>query len=92
MGVTCEIILSTAILLQTCSGISWSELSKLNDPPGRPSVRAAKVATQGMSRAEMIRKLAQFRLALAKDKSAEPESRSVLKREAALIQVALENL
>lgn len=40
----------------------------------------------------MIRKLAQFRLALAKDKSAEPESRSVLKREAALIQVALENL
>lgn len=90
MEVTCEIILSTTILLQTCSGTNWSELSKLNDPAGRPSVRAAMVATQGMSRAEMIRKLAQFRLALAKDKSADSTARSVLKREAALLQVAVE--
>lgn len=86
----CEIILSTAILSQTCYGTSWSELSKLNDPAGRPSVRAAKVATQGMSRVEMIQKLAQFRLALAKDKSADSTARSVLRREAALLQVALE--
>ena len=88
---SCSIVLSAGILLQTCSGISWNTLSASNDPPGRPSVRAAKVATQGMSRAEMTAKLAHFNLALKRDKQAAAESRSVIRREIALIEVALEN-
>lgn len=79
------------ILTTPTYGADWKELSMRNDPPGMPSVRAAKVATQGMSRAEMTAKLAQFHLALKFDKTADSVARSVLRREINLLIVALEN-
>lgn len=71
-------------------GTNWKELSKLNDPAGQPSVKAALVATQGLSIEAMTRKLAQLKAALGKGRStATGEQISILKREIALIEIAL---
>ena len=78
------------ILATPTYGADWKELSKVNEPPGRPSVRAAKVATQGLHPIQMQTKLVQFRRALARDKTSDSVARSVLRREIALLEVALE--
>jgi hypothetical protein len=86
-------LMSLGLLLSSPSQANnWKELNKLCDPPGTPSVRAAKVATQGMSRQEMTQRLAALRLAEKKGRSAMGgEQRSILRREIKLLELGLEN-
>jgi hypothetical protein len=71
---------------------SWKNLSKLNDPAGTPTVRAAKVATQGLSRQEMTQRLAALRLAEVKSRSTMGgEQRIILRREIKLLEIGLES-
>ena len=86
----CLTFLITLTLPLASYGTNWKELSKLNDPAGQPSVRAALVANQGLSIEAMTRKLAQLKAALGKGRStATGEQISILKREIALIEIAL---
>ncbi len=91
----CQYLLGLMMLVSTSCAqsqeVNWKKLGATCDPPGRPSVKAAKIATQGMTRLQMTRKLAQFRLALSVDKAANSTARSVLRREVQLIEIALEN-
>jgi hypothetical protein len=90
----CSVFFCLMMGTTSAFGIDWNRLSKLNDPPGRPTVRAAKVATQGMHPIQMQTKIVQFRRALRDTKVAKPgdsTARSVLRREIALLEVALEN-
>ena len=69
----------------------WKSLSRLNDPPGRPSVRAAKVATQGMDRIDMIHARHKLTTALTRaHRDTDPVAKGILKREILLIEVAME--
>lgn len=84
-------ILLTVVSAPT-HGIEWQKLNTLNDPPGRPTVKAAKAATNGMSRQEMTQNLARLRLAEVKGRStANGTALHMLRREIQLIEVALEN-
>jgi hypothetical protein len=85
-------VFAMALISTPTIAADWNKLSKLNDPPGMPSVRAAKVATQGMSRQEMTQRLAVLRLAEKKGRSAMGgEQRSILRREIKLLELGLEN-
>jgi hypothetical protein len=69
----------------------WQSLSKVNDPPGMPSVRAALVATQGMTKAQIAAKRAHLAAVLKKGRStAYGEQVAILTREVNLLTVALE--
>ena len=87
----CSVFLCLMMGTTSAFGIDWNSLSKLNDPPGRPSVRAAKVATQGMHPIQIQTRIVQYRRALATDKTSSATARSVLRREIALLEIALEN-
>jgi len=90
--VKCTALLITlALATGTCGATDWKELSKANDPPGQPSVKAAKVATLGMHKLQIQTRIVQYRRALARDKTSDSVARSVLRREIALLEVALEN-
>jgi len=89
--VKCRIFLCLMILTTPTYGANWKELSKANDPPGQPSVKAARAATRGMHPIQMQTKIVQFRRALARDKTSDSVARSVLRREIALLEIALEN-
>ena len=87
----CRIFLLSMTLATSCYGADWKTLSKANDPPGRPSVRAAKVATHGLHPIQMQTKVVAFRRALRDSKHSDSTARSVLRREIALLEIALEN-
>jgi len=79
------------ILTTPTYGANWKELSKANDPPGQPSVKTALVATRGMHKLQIQTRIVQYRRALATDKTSSATARSVLRREIALLEIALEN-
>jgi hypothetical protein len=68
----------------------WSRLSKLNDPPNKVSVRAALTATQNMSVSELCERLTRYQTALLIGRLADPASKSVLRREIALLTTSME--
>jgi hypothetical protein len=78
-------------LATSCYGADWKALSKVNDPPNRPSVKTALVATQGMHKLQIQTRIVQYRRALKRDKTSSATARSVLRREIALLEIALEN-
>lgn len=70
----------------------WQQLSATCDPPGRPSVRAARIATQGLRRDEMWTRLNTLLVARQKGRStANGSALAILKREIELLEVALED-
>jgi hypothetical protein len=85
------IIMVSFATVASATPTDWQTLGKLNDPPGRPSVRAAKVATQGMHPIQIQTRVVQFKRALRDSPRADSVARSVLRREIALLEVALEN-
>jgi hypothetical protein len=87
-------VMAIALAAQNAMAMDWSwkNLSKLNDPAGTPTVRAAKVATQGLSRQEMTQRLAALRLAEVKGRSTMGgEQRIILRREIKLLEIGLES-
>ena len=67
----------------------WKQLSKLNEPPGQPSIRAARVATAHLSREQIREK--HFRLVmLYREASAKANGTAlqILKREIQLLHLA----
>lgn len=88
----CLTFLFTLTLCTSSYGANWTELSKVNDPPGMPSVKAALVATQGMTKAQIAAKRAQLVVVLKKGRStAYGEQVAILTREVNLLTVALDN-
>lgn len=89
----CLAFLITSCLVTSSSiAADWEELSKLNDPPGRPSVLAAKTATQGKTFKQIQTKHKKLSDLL---KSGGPHTngsvRQILTREIQLLEVAMEN-
>ena len=70
----------------------WRVLSALQDPPGMPSPRAARVATAHLSEAEIQAKLNKLsNLYNRASSQINGTAAQILKREILLLQIALEN-
>ena len=89
-----HVVLMVAICTASATSLAaddWRTLSKLNDPPGRPSLKAARVATQGMDRIDMIHLKHKLTTALTRaHPDTDPVAKGILKREILLIEVAME--
>jgi hypothetical protein len=87
-----SLIFGILVLVTTpVAATDWNELSKLNDPPGRPTLKAAKVATQGMTQREIYSRWLKFsNLQKYGSHHTNGSVRDIFKREVELLEVAME--